>query len=229
MEQATGLKHRISGLLESAIAKKGTILYVLQHYAGMYELRVHLPDAKMENWQKTQRIKCKVNAGRYRDYTPAVWDETTRSCSLFIDTDHDGPGSDWAQSLQAGDTLVYLGIDSYGRAPVDTAEQVFLGDPSAIGHFFALMQLANGMGKITGSIIVKNEIHREAFEASFPSLSIGTAESIVEIEASPGLIMDHPERQFYLAGNSAMVHLLRKLLKQQGVGGHKIHAQGFWK
>ncbi|MGN6417435.1 MAG: hypothetical protein ACTHMC_08085 [Pseudobacter sp.] len=229
MEQATGIKHRITGLLESALAKKGTVLYVLQHYAGMYELRIHLPDARMENWQKVQRIKCKVNTGRYRDYTPAVWDETTRSCSLFIDTAHDGPGSQWAQSLQAGDPLVYIGIDSYGRAPVDAAEQVFLGDPSAIGHFFALMQLTNGLGKITGSIIVRNEMHREAFEASFPSLSISTAESIREIEHSPVLIHDHPERQFYLAGNSGMVHQLRKILKQQGVPAHKIHAQGFWK
>lgn len=229
MEQATGIRHRLSGLLESALAKKGTVLYVLQHYAGMYELRVHLPDITMGHWQKTQRIKCKVNTGRYRDYTLAVWDETTRSCSLFIDTAHDGPGSEWARSLQAGDMLIYLGIESYGRAPVDVAEQVFLGDPSAIGHFFALMQLTNGLGKISGSIIVKNEQHREAFEASFPSLSISTAESILEIEATPGLIMDQPERQFYLAGNSAMVHLLRKLLKQQGVSAQKIHAQGFWK
>ncbi|WP_127132554.1 SIP domain-containing protein [Pseudoflavitalea rhizosphaerae] len=229
MEQATGIKYKLTGLLESALAKRGTVLYILRHYAGMYEVRVHLPDTKMENWNKPQHIKCKVAAGRYRDYTPAVWDPITKSCSLFIDTSHEGPGSEWARSLRSGDPLTYLGIDSYGKAPVDTAEQVYFGDPSAIGHFFALMQLTNGPGKISGSIIVQHEQHREAFEASFPSLSIDTVCSTEALAASSPLIYDAPDKQFYLAGNSMMVHSLRKLLKQQGVAAHKVHAQGFWK
>jgi NADPH-dependent ferric siderophore reductase len=223
------MKQRLTGFLESALAKKGTVLYVLRHYAGMYEVRIHLPGVKMENWNRPQHIKCKVAAGRYRDYTPAVWDAITKSCSLFIDTAHEGPGSQWARSLQSGDPFIYLGIDSYGMPPVDSTEQVFLGDPSAIGHFFALMQLTNGIGRISGCIIVKNEEHREAFEASFPSLSIGTAGSPDEIKEGSPLVQPHPNKQFYLAGNSLLVHSLRKLLKQQGVAPHKIHAQGFWK
>ena len=195
----------------------------------MYEVRVHLPETKMENWNKPQHIKCKVASGRYRDYTPAVWDHITRSCSLFIDTSHDGPGSLWARSLRSGDPLIYLGIDSYGKAPVDVAEQVYLGDPSAIGHFFALMQLTNGLGKISGSIIVKHEQHREAFEASFPNLSINTVSSTEAIATGSELMIDSPDKQFYLAGNSMLVHSLRRLLKREGVAAHKIHAQGFWK
>lgn len=229
MEQTTGIKYKLTGLLESALAKKGTVLYVLQHYAGLYEVRIHLPEAKMENWNKPQHIKCKVAAGRYRDYTPAVWDEITKSCSLFIDTSHDGPGSEWARSVRQGDALIYLGIDSYSKAPLDVEEQVFLGDPSAVGHFFALMQLTNGLGRISGSIIVKEDQQREAFEASFPSLSINTVCSTEEIAAGPLLNGINTEKQFYLAGNSVMVHSLRKLLKQQGVAAHRIHAQGFWK
>jgi NADPH-dependent ferric siderophore reductase len=229
VEQTTGIKYKLTGLLESALAKRGTVLYVLQHYAGLYEVRIHLPDVKMENWNKPQHIKCKVAAGRYRDYTPAVWDEITKSCSLFIDTAHDGPGSDWARAVRSGDPLIYIGIDSYGKAPVDVSEQVFLGDPSAVGHFFALMQLTNGLGKISGSIIVKQDQEREAFEASFPSLSITTVCSTEEIAAGPLLSSTDPDKQFYLAGNSIMVHSLRKLLKQQGVAAYRIHAQGFWK
>ena len=229
VEQTTTIKRKLSGLLESALAKKGTVLYVLQHYAGMYEVRVHLPEAKMDNWNKPQHMKCKVATGRYRDYTPAVWDDTTKSCSLFIDTAHEGPGAQWARSLRSGDPFIYLGIDSAGKAPVDSPEQVFIGDPSAIGHFFALMQLTNGLGKISGSIIVKHEQHREAFEASFPSLSISTVCSTKEIAGNTTMIRADPDKQFYLAGNSMMVHELRKLLKQQGIAVHRIHAQGFWR
>ena len=229
MEQTTSIKHRITGLLESAIAKKGIVLYVLQHYAGMYEVRLHLPEARMDAWNRPQHIKFKVAAGKYRDYTPAIWDDHTKSCSIYVDTAHDGPGSEWARKLQPGDHVVYLGMDSYGRPPADCSTHIFLGDPSAIGHFLALMQLINGIGNITGTIIVGNPQYRSDFAQAFPSLSISTLCSTTEAQA---LIADHAQKgdkQFYLAGNSHMVHTLRKMLKQEGVAAHQVQAQGFWK
>ncbi len=203
---------------------------MLQHYAGLYEVRIHLPEGKNGKLEQTPtHIKCKVAAGRYRITHLQYGTRSPKAapCSSIRRTmDQAANGPD---RVRQGDALVYLGIDSYGKAPLDVEEQVFLGDPSAVGHFFALMQLTNGLGRISGSIIVKENQQREAFEASFPSLSINTACSTEEIAAGPLLNGIYTEKQFYLAGNSIMVHSLRKLLKQQGVAAHRIHAQGFWK
>jgi hypothetical protein len=54
----------------------------------MYELDLHLPNVDMSKWVQIPRLKCRVDEDKilYRDYTPAKWDVTNRTCTLYIES-----------------------------------------------------------------------------------------------------------------------------------------------
>jgi NADPH-dependent ferric siderophore reductase len=139
------VKQKTIGFFEGRLVKSATVLAVRAwDPATFIEIDLHMPGVDMNKWQEAQHIKCKVGALTYRDYTPSQWDADTRTCTLFVDVAHDGPGSRWARAAVAGDVLHYLGISSSHHRPVADKRMVLLGDESAIGHFLALGQLAEG-------------------------------------------------------------------------------------
>lgn len=217
--------------LERRLTRKGTVLAVrVWEPDSFLEIDVHLPGLNMHAWTEAQHIKCRVGSFAYRDYTPAWWDADTATCTLFIDAGHQGVGSQWAASLQAGDTLYYMGAGSSHQKPVDHARHVFVGDQSAIGHFAALQQLAGPHAVIEGAVALQHEHHGKELKTYLPKLPLlalpGGADSLANwLQELPF----NEQSVFYLVGNTAMVIALRKVLKQQGYKGQQVKAQGFWK
>ncbi|KAA2245697.1 hypothetical protein F0L74_07015 [Chitinophaga agrisoli] len=203
---------------------------------GMIEVDVHLPDTDMSRWTNAQHIDIAVAEGVYRDYTPFGWDAGTATCTLLIETGHNGAGTRWAQKLQPGDSFSYLGVGATSHRPAAGAPLVFLGDESSIAHFLALRQLAAQSQSISGAIAFTHASHRELFHTCCYELqnicpvsktgSNGTA-ALLEWAAAQSFNSD---TVFYLAGQVQAVLRLRQWLKAKGYSGSgQVKAQGFWK
>ena len=223
-------------LFESRLAKMATVLAIrVWEPATFMEVDLHMPGCDMSKWDRTQHMKCKVGPLIYRDYTPSGWDAETQTCTLFIDAAHDGPGSRWVKSLHPGDTLAYMGVASSHQRPVPDKRLVLLGDETAIGHFFALQQLAESPTAICGAVAIAEKHHRDEFAQYFSRLGLtplgkNASDDYRALEdwVSGLTIADASNTIFYLAGYTPAVVQLRKYLRKQGYEGSQIKAQGFW-
>lgn len=220
--------------------KVATVLAVREWTpATLLEIDLHLPQCDMHDWKGAQHMKCKVGPLTYRDYSLTGWDADTRTCTLIIDAAHQGPGSHWARSLKKGDAVDYLGIGSSHQGPVRGKHLVFLGDETAIGHFFALQQLAGDSAIICGAIAMAEKSHRSAFKEYYPGVGLEplnkrNGSDFTALEDWIGSFNNDapdtiPDTMFYLAGQVSVVVGLRKALKKKGYSGSQVNAQGFWK
>lgn len=223
-------------LLEQRFGYSATVLAVRPWSPStLVEIDLHLPECRMDNWKRVQYMKCKVASFTYRDYSISGWDADTQTCTLFVDTGHEGPGSRWAAGLQAGDLIHYMSIDSSHHEPVRDRRMVVLGDETSLGHFLALRQMAVGGRAIEGVIAMGEEAHRTVFPAYFPQSGLDVVshytggghrglEDWVDNFRDPA----PSDTVFYLAGHIPTVVGLRKTLKRKGYEGSQIRAQGFW-
>src|ERR1700761_908103 len=133
------LKKKASDILENRVLKTAIVLEARKWPgSSMIEIDLHMPTAVMDGWNEVNYMKCKVADFTYRDYTPSGWDAETQTCTLYIDANHAGPGSQWANQLKTGDEIGYIGIKSTRQTPVNTSAVICLGDESSLGHLFAL-------------------------------------------------------------------------------------------
>jgi NADPH-dependent ferric siderophore reductase len=230
------IKRKAISLLEQRMSKTGKVLAVREWGpAAIVEVDLHLPGVNMHKWAQAQHIKVKVAEWEYRDYTPCGWDAVTATCTLIIDAGHEGAGARWAKSLLPGDTITYVGIGSALHRPAENGQMVFLGDESAIGHFYALRQLAGHAASLSGAIAFAHTEHVEIFPSYFSDFGVVEAVAKVPGKDSEALLQWLAGRHFgsntvfYLAGHIPLVLGLRQWLKGQGLSGGQIKAQGFWK
>ncbi len=227
------IKRKAGSLIDNHLVKTGTVLET-RHWAtkAMVEIDLHLPECGME-WEQVQYIKCRVGQFTFRDYTPAGWDADTHTCTLYVDTRHEGAGAQWAKGLQKGDALEYIGISTTRHAPISGSTVIGLGDESSIGHLFALQQLTQDKAEFTGAVVIGGESSRTEFNEYFRT-------PLEPIERINGFghhaLLDWLTQQkhnltntiLYLVGNSVMVDQLRRVLKTQGYSSSQIKAHGFW-
>ncbi len=239
MENAIQLmKHKAIAFITQHRVKTASVLAVRPWEPdGLIEVDVHLPGADMRKWiNAPQHIDVAVAEGIYRDYTPFGWDADTATCTLLIETGHNGAGVRWAQTLQPGDTFSYLAVRATSHHPVAGAHLVFLGDESSIAHFLALRQLAAQSLSVTGAIAFTHASHRDMFHTCCYELqaiqpvnktgSNGTA-ALLEWAAAQSFNSD---TVFYITGHVPAVIQLRQWLKANGYSGSgQVKAQAFWK
>jgi NADPH-dependent ferric siderophore reductase len=228
------LKRKAIGFLDTHISKTGYVLEVRKWQPStLIEIDLHLPATTMADWNEVPYMKCKVADFTYRDYTPWGWDADTQTCTLFIDASHQGAGSQWAQQLQKGDTINYLGTNSTRHAPSATASIICLGDESAIGHLLAIQQLTMPKTRFTGAVIINNQENRTLFDDYFGAQlqPISRGDVYGHHSLAGWLLQQSYSLQntfFYIVGNNTMVVELRKLLKKQGHAASQIRSHGFW-
>ncbi|KQM71459.1 hypothetical protein ASE74_23470 [Pedobacter sp. Leaf216] len=223
----TQIRKKAGRIIESQLLKPGRVLDVRYwESSDMIEIDLHLPYAEMQNWNQIPYIKLCVDDFTFRDYTPFGWDVETATCSLLIDTDHDGPGSRWAKALHNGDTIHYLKMESTRQAPHPTDFVVGLGDSSSLGHLLALQQLTMPKARFEGAVLLPN-LNCGKLLSEYFSVSLNTLTTVTEITdwlLKQGYCTTHT--WFYLVGNHHFVTKLRKLLKS--LGHANIRIKGFW-
>ncbi|WP_219225225.1 siderophore-interacting protein [Pedobacter antarcticus] len=223
------IQRKAMQLIENSMLKSGTVLAIRSwEPATFYEIDVHLPGVNMYKWQSVQHIKVKVAPYTYRDYTPTLWDPVTCTCTLMISAAHHGPGSHWAASLTAGDTLDYMGIGSTLHKPVD-GDLLVIGDQSSLGHFLALRQLALGIGELQGAIGFSLKSHVQEFRSYFDTLFQPVHEQTWDYSLVSWLDkQDLNNETVYLAGHIPTIVELRKNLRIRKDFTGKVKVQGFW-
>jgi NADPH-dependent ferric siderophore reductase len=192
----------------------------------MTEIDLYLPAAPVASWHEVPSIKFKVSGFTYRDYTPFGWDAETQTCSLLIDTAHEGRGSYWARSLQVGTTINYLAIENTRQSPHPTDLVVGLGDASSLAHLLALQQLTLPRIRFDCAVILGNLHTGQLFQDYFRS-SLTVLSSLDELNnwlAAQSYCTAHT--CFYLTGHNGLVAGLRRSLKT--LGHTQIKAKGFW-
>jgi len=228
------LKKKASGIIENRILKTAVVLEVRKWpSASMIEIDLHLPATAMDDWNEVKYMKCKVADLTYRDYTPSGWDAETRTCTLYVDINHNGPGCAWADRLIKGDEIGYIAIKSTSQTAVNTSAVICLGDESSLGHLFALQQLASPVSRFSGAVLVGDEHNRSLFTEYFrtPLQPILRTDAHGHHSLTEWLLQQtyHLENTiFYLTGNNTMVMQLRKILRQLGYHPNQIKTQGFW-
>jgi len=221
------IKNRAGKFIENQLLKTGKILDVrLWSTSNLVEIELHLPEVDMQNWNQVLYIKLRVDDFSFRDYTPFGWDAETATCSLLVDTGHDGPGSRWAKNLRAGDTVYYIKTESTRQIPHPTDCVVGLGDASSIGHLLALQQLTVPVSRFDSAVVVNSPETGQLLCDNFsPALnSMSTYQELSRWLKEQAYCTAHT--CFYLIGNHKMVTELRRLLKS--MGHTHIHVKGFW-
>jgi len=225
------IKKKFLSIFENQVLKQGTVLEVRAwNPATFFEVDLYLPGVDMEKWTSVQHMKVKVSEYTYRDYTPALWDAETHTCTLCISSDHDGPGSNWVSSLKKGDIISYIGIGSTFHRPVPDSKLLCLGDVSSIGHFLALKQLALGIGEVYGAISFTMESHAREFSSYFDTCLQPIPDKKWDISLLSWLDQQELSNEtIYIAGHIPTAVQLRIHLKQRDDFNGSIKLQGFWR
>ena len=214
-------------VFEPQALESGRVLEVrVWESATMIEVDIHLPFAHIQEWNEVPYIKFLVNDQCIRDYTPFGWDAATATCSLLIDTAHDGPGSRWAKSLRAGDNIQYIKIKSTRQTPHPENLIVGLGDSSSLGHLLALQQLNKHACRFEAVALLNSPRTGQLFSDYF-RLPVNMLTSHGEL-AKWLIKQDYctARTSFYLTGNRQMIIVQRGILKN--LGYQDIQAKGFW-
>ncbi len=224
------IKKKAFAIFENQLIKQGTVLDVRAWSpATFFEVDLHLPGVNMEKWQSVQHMKVKVADYTYRDYTPTMWDAETRTCTLYINSSQDGPGSKWVSSLKRGDSVSYIGIGSTLHKPVANKRLLCLGDSSTIGHFLALQQLANGQDQLYGAVSFTKTSHMEEFTEYFTTGLAPVLEKSWDLSLVSWLEQQElSDETVYIAGNIPVAIELRKHLRHRDDFKGSIKLQGFW-
>lgn len=224
------IKKKVLSIFESRVLKQGCVLDVRAWSpATFFEVDLHLPGVNMEKWTSVQHMKVRVSDYTYRDYTPALWDAETQTCTLCICSDHNGPGSDWVNSLKKGDIISYAGIGGTFHKPVADSRLLCLGDSSSIGHFLALKQLALGIGEVYGAVSFNMESHAREFSEYFDTYLQPLRENKKDISLVSWLNEQELSNEtIYIAGHIPTAMQLRSHLKQRNDFNGSIKLQGFW-
>jgi NADPH-dependent ferric siderophore reductase len=220
-------KKKAGMLLESKLLKTGQVLEVRHWEQGtIVEVDLHLPLEDMKQWKEVPYIKFQVDHLCFRDYTPFGWDAGTATCSLLIDSAHQGPGSSWAKYLQAGDKVHYLKVEGTHQSPHPTDLVVGLGDASSLAHILALQQLTLPVSRFEGAVLLDNQHTGKQFHDYFhpPLKTLTNLDELTEWLLVQNYCTAHT--WFYLTGNNSIVSQMRRSLRN--TGHTNIRIKGFW-
>lgn len=230
---ANVLKGFVGNLIDKITSSAEIIDVRAWNLNGIYEIDVHLPMIDMDKWKCVQRLKCKVGELKYRDYTPAHWDNKTQICTLYIDAGHQGVGSNYIRELKKGDNLFFSATHST-PIPSQTGKVLCIADASALGNSFALQQLTDRtnypLDAVTffeANIQIPSSLKEQNPEFEF---LFGALEHKIKIltqwcESKDLTIYS----SIYITGNLSMVRELRSILKSKPEVRAQIYANGFWK
>jgi|GEM_PF-2051498 len=229
-----GVQKSTVSIVEKIFVKSGEITAIrVWNGCNLYELDIHLPNVEFSKWDKAQSIKCRISALHYTDYTPAMWNNEEKSCTLYIDTSHNGQGSIWAKNQRVGNPFYYAKIEAEKHFPIPNKHLVFIGDQTGIGHFCSLQQLADKNTKISGFITFNDKQTADCFYQNCPWLPLQTVSLQNDIYYQTKEWLNNNQYQkdnfvFYVVGSAELIVSIRRLLKTYEIDGSQIESKGFW-
>jgi Siderophore-interacting protein len=229
---ANVLKKAMSGLFDKMLSSARVIQVTRWQPNTMVEIEVQIPGLNMEKWKTIHRVKCRVGALEYRDYTPSCWNPQKGTFKLYVEAGHDGAGSRWAQEIKAGDEIL-LGAVHAAQIPTKEGRILCLVDLSALGHALSLKQLTDQSKFPLEVAVFLHEAYTipETLTSENPEFEFLYKENEHNIPVLEEWLMAKKLSNYEsicIAGNTPMVSQLRKKLKAIPEVEACILAQGFW-
>ncbi|MHB1089294.1 MAG: siderophore-interacting protein [Acidimicrobiales bacterium] len=185
-------------------------------------------------------VRVRDAAGKFirRRYSVRAADHDAGTVTLWVTTDHDGPGCAWARSAQAGDLVDVIG--PRGKIPLDPDADwhVFLGDASGLGAFYRMAQSIEAPGRAI--FIVEIDHDDDALTASFDE-GVGVTGIFVDRRGRAkndpaGLLSGLAAFEFppdqghaYLFGEFSTIRAVRSALLDRGLEDDHISSKAFWR
>jgi NADPH-dependent ferric siderophore reductase len=185
-------------------------------------------------------IRVKDATGRFvrRRYSVRAHDPETNRVTLWIVTAHDGPGSAWARSCQAGDEVDVVG--PRGKIPLaaDADWHVFIGDASGLGAFYRMAQSIEVPGRAI--FIVELDNAEDALTAPFDE-GLGVTGIFVDrndrarndpsglLSGLAAFALPPDDGHAYLFGEFSVSKVLRDALLDRGLRDEQISRKAFWR
>lgn len=185
-------------------------------------------------WTAGEKIQVALgSAFTNRTYTPFNWDATAGTTQILVFAHGDGPGSDWARNLKAGDHCHIFGP----RRSLDTRtlpdHLTVFGDETSIGIVKAL-QDARGRG-VTRAVLEVNSINE--VNPVIAALVLNNTQLIERDIGNAGhdplmRAMESQAREldggFVLTGKAQSIQTVRRDLKALGIPPRNIMTKAYW-
>ena len=222
---------RRAGLLESAMQKLFTRqAQVLElKDLGPYRLVTLGGDAlRNVTWSAGDKIQIQLGGWTQRTYTPIDWDADAGRVRILIYLHGDGPGTQWARTLRAGDSCVLFGPRKSIRLAQPQAPLLLFGDETSLGLAAALapQQLLLEMSTpLAGAAVLATLGLQHAQLCERASDDAHIAELGNRLLA---LLQTQPAADIVLSGKASTIqHLTRLLRRQAGLSGQR-HSKAYW-
>ncbi len=178
--------------------------------------------------------------GRFvrRRYSVRHLDDAADQLSIWISTNHDGPGAEWARRVIAGDHVDVIG--PRGKILLDPVADwhLFLGDLSSMAESFRLADAIEPPGQALFLFEVD-----DPSDAQTPTMAEGLGVTGVFVERAgrrgddaTGLLralaaLDLPEGlgHAYVLGEFHVVRDLQVALADRGLAPEQVSAKSFWR
>ena len=185
-------------------------------------------------------VRVATAEGRFvrRRYSVRALDESLDQFSLWVTTEHDGPGSHWAATAQRGDVVDVVG--PRGKIGLDPLADwhVFIGDTSGLAAFYRLAQSIEVPGRAI--FIVEIDHPDDALTANFDD-GLGVTGIFVDRQGRErndpdGLLsglaafaLPPDLGHAYLFGEFNVMKNVRIALLDRGVADDQISLKAYWR
>lgn len=173
-----------------------------------------------------------------RRYSIRAFDAERAELTLWITTDHDGPGSNWVRRVTPGDLVDVVG--PRGKIPLDPEADwhVFLGDASGLGAFYRMAQSIEAPGRAI--FLVEIDYADDALTANFDE-GLGVTGIFVDrmqrahndpaglLSALAAFEFPPDQGHAYLFGEFTVSKVLRSALIDRGLAEEFISLKAFWR
>jgi len=173
-----------------------------------------------------------------RRYSVRALDEGSDSFTLWLTTEHVGPGSDWVQRAQAGEPVDVIG--PRGKIPLDPSADwhLFVGDVSGLSAFYRMAASIEAPGRAI--FIVEIDQDDDAVTATFDE---GIAVTGIFVNRQDrarndpaGLLsglaafaLPPDQGHAYVFGEFSVVRVVRNALVDRGLSEDAINVKAFWR
>ncbi|MEM6346759.1 MAG: siderophore-interacting protein [Bacteroidota bacterium] len=181
-------------------------------------------------------IEFRISDTDFRHYTPSHYDKAKGVCEVLFYLHGYGPGSIWADRLEAGDQMKLMGPGGKMAYQFEQQRHFCFGDESSLGLCLNIQSEAKKQGNAFKCLLeldAENQSWPEmiALEAELMGKSheYAAQEALDYIEAWPQTSWaEWQEASFYLTGRAKSIQRLRKSLLNKGVSRKQIISSPYW-
>ena len=230
----------IIDLLAKNIFENATVTHKVPIAPGTFHMK--LESQKFKNYTYTAGEHLRLFVGIDKDTslneklrTYSIWEYNTREgvVDIVVCTHSLGIGTAWAQSVQVGDTVYYMGPK--GKLTTDHAGSSYLmiGDDSSLSHLYAIRRGVHATKKVRGLIYASemSQLYADVDGSlpftffALPANPVG--ELIAQIDSIKGELSVGTIA--YLAGDTRVCKTLSRYLRQDMKwDSWQVKSKGFW-